>query len=110
MRNDCVERIFYEDVRSGRESYWRRKEIGEEWKRRKGGLKKGFEGFIGFEKLRGTIRKLMDGKVAGIDEIPKEVWKYGGVKMVKVWKGGYGNFATGSGKGRDGHSVGRREW
>lgn len=65
---------------------------------------------IGLEELRGAIRKLMDGKVAGIDEISEKVWKYGGVKMVKVWKGGYGNFATGSGKGRDGHSVGRREW
>lgn len=65
---------------------------------------------IGFEELRRAIRKLMDGKVAGIDEIPEKVWKYGGLKMVKVWKGGYGNFAIGSGKGRDGHSVGRREW
>lgn len=47
------------------------------------------------KEIRRAIRKLKDGKVAGYDGIPEEVWKYGGKELIdwgwnycnKVWKG-----------------------
>jgi len=33
---------------------------------------------ISKEKINSIIRKMKDGKVAGLDNLPGEVWKYGG--------------------------------
>lgn len=33
---------------------------------------------ISKEEIGEAIKRLKDGKAAGIDEIPREVWKYGG--------------------------------
>ncbi|XP_067214151.1 uncharacterized protein [Linepithema humile] len=47
------------------------------------------------EEIRRALRTIRDGKAAGIDEIPAEVWKYGGEELEewvwgfcnRVWKG-----------------------
>lgn len=45
--------------------------------------------------MRNAIKRLKDGKAAGLDEVPAEVWKYGGGRRIedrtwgfcnKVWR------------------------
>lgn len=41
---------------------------------------------ISKEKIGEAIRNIKDGKAAGIDEIPNEIWKYGGTELEEwVW-------------------------
>lgn len=59
---------------------------------REGGGEEG----IGRGKILGAIKRMKDGKAAGIDGIPGEVWRYGGEElerwveelMVRIWRGG----------------------
>ncbi|XP_011883686.1 PREDICTED: RNA-directed DNA polymerase from mobile element jockey-like, partial [Vollenhovia emeryi] len=61
----------------------------------KRGERKGEEKEIEREEIRRAISKVKDGKAAGEDGIPNEVWKYGGVELErwigevcnKIWKG-----------------------
>lgn len=47
------------------------------------------------EEIERAVKRLKDGKAVGEDEIPGEVWKYGGEKLTeylwemcnRVWKG-----------------------
>jgi hypothetical protein len=55
--------------------------------------------------IRGTIRRIRDGKAAGIDGIPGRCENTG----ERSWRNGYGNFARGYGMGRDGRRNGKRE-
>lgn len=59
---------------------------------------------ISREEIREVVRKMKDGKAVGIDEVPGEIWKYGGEEM-EEWIGG---FATRYGKGEVGRKDGRR--
>ena len=79
-------RVFQKTIRgSGRES-----EKGGEPRRREDR-----EAEIGREEIGKVIRNLKDGKVAGGDGIPNEVWKYGGSEVEewlwgicnRVWRG-----------------------
>jgi len=37
-------------------------------------------------KVRKVIRRLRDGKAMGVDEVPNEMWRYGGEEVVRwVW-------------------------
>jgi len=70
------------------------------WDRRR----KDGEGEISKEEIRGAIRRLKDGKAAGYDRIPGEVWKYGGEDLVDWgWK-----FCKGCGREKGGRRDGRR--
>lgn len=52
-----------------------------------GGRKEDTEEGIGREKIRRVISKLKDGKAAGGDGVPNEVWKYGGIGIKEVFGG-----------------------
>jgi len=46
----------------------------------------GEEKEISKEEIRLVIRKMKDGKAAGLDGLPGEVWKYGGEEMIEwIW-------------------------
>lgn len=62
------------------------------------------EGKMSKEEIRGTIRRLKNGKAGGYDGIPGEVWKYGGKDLID-W--GW-NFCKGCGRDRGGRRDGRR--
>ena len=72
-----------------REEEWKegREEGGEEEEEREEEINKG--------EIREAIKKLKEGKAAGIDEIPNEIWKYGGEEIEewtwsfcnRIWKG-----------------------
>lgn len=74
------------------------REQRKEWRKERGVKEElgGDEGVGGNkEEIREAIRSLKDGKAAGCDGIPGEVWKYGGEEMMewgwhfcnRVWKG-----------------------
>jgi hypothetical protein len=50
---------------------------------------------ISREEIKEAISKMKDGKAAGVDGVPEEVWKYGGEEVIewakdfcnRVWKG-----------------------
>lgn len=49
----------------------------------KGGREGDTEVDVSREEIRVAIKKLRDGKAVGINEIPNEVWKYGGERVEK---------------------------
>ncbi|KMQ83697.1 axoneme-associated protein [Lasius niger] len=59
------------------------------------GIRGDEEGEISRNEIRAVIRRQKDNKAVGMDEIPAEVWKYGGEKMEdwvwrtcnKIWRG-----------------------
>lgn len=62
------------------------------------------EGELSTEEIREAVRSLKDGKAAGCDGIPEEVWKYGGEEVID-W--GW-HFCNRVWKGEGGRRVGRR--
>lgn len=53
----------------------------------KGGKKEREEEEISRGEIEEVIRRLKEGKVVGVDEIPIEVWKFGGKEIREwVWK------------------------
>ena len=72
-----------------REEEWKegREEGGEEEEEREEEINRG--------EIREAIKKLKEGKASGIDEIPNEIWKYGGEEIEewtwnfcnRIWKG-----------------------
>jgi len=60
---------------------------------------------ISKEEIRLIISKIKEGKAAGLDGLPGEIWKYGGEEMVE-W---HGVFVTKFGKGRGGRRDGKKE-
>lgn len=60
-----------------------------------GSRTKGDEEGISRQEIKEAVRSIKDGKAAGLDEIPGEVWKYGGKEIEewvwnmcnRVWKG-----------------------
>lgn len=59
---------------------------------------------ISKREIKEAMKRLKDGKAAGINEILGKVWKYEGEE---VWKNGYGISVTGW-KRKDGQKAGRR--
>lgn len=58
---------------------------GKRKKKRESGIKEEEEEVkISKEELKKAIKRLKNGKAAGLDEVPAEVWKYGREKM-KDW-------------------------
>lgn len=49
--------------------------------------RKGVEEDISKKKVKGVLRKLKDGKAAGIDEVPGKGWRYGGEDLERwIWE------------------------
>lgn len=67
------------------------REKGERWLEREGDT----EGNIEWEEIRRIKDRIKEEKAAGIDEMPGEVWKYGGEEVIewmrefcnRVWRG-----------------------
>ncbi|KMQ90928.1 axoneme-associated protein [Lasius niger] len=59
------------------------------------GIRRDEEREISKKEIRAVIRRQKDNKAIGMDEIPAEVWKYGGEKMedwdwrtcYRIWRG-----------------------
>lgn len=66
------------------------KRVIKEKRRERQGEEEERESEISKEELRNAIKRLKDGKAAGLDGVPAEVWKYGGGRM-KDWICGFCN-------------------
>lgn len=93
-------REYFMGLLGGEEEKVSREEKGEEEiaEKRRGG-----EEEIGGEEIREERKSLRVGKASGIDEIPNELWKYGGEEL-EEW-----NSAIRCGEEKDGQRNGKKK-